>query len=140
MSARTWGFKSPLAHPEAFEVAAEDIDHPQPALIGDREPPLNLVNWPELYGGMPVNTLGQASGHRTGTINNTDYTWWSSTCNCQQYGVKATYSSANGDSGWPVWYGNNAIALHASGSSGSSRRAVQVEYLMIYYDVDMRTS
>lgn len=94
----------------------------------------------ELYGSMPVNTLGQASGHRTGTISDTDYTWWSNTCNCQQYGVKATYSSADGDSGGPVWYGNNAIALHASGSSGSFRRAVQVEYLLIYYDVDMRTS
>lgn len=94
----------------------------------------------ELYGGMPVNTLGQVSGHRTGTISDTDHTWWSGACNCQQYGVEATYSSANGDSGGPVWYGNNAIALHASGGSSSSRRAVQVEYLLIYYGVDMRTS
>ena len=94
----------------------------------------------ELYGGMAVNTLGQTSGHRTGTISDADYSWWGSTCNCQQYGVKATYSSAPGDSGGPVWYGNNAIALHSGGSSSSSRRAVQVEYLLIYYDVDMRTS
>lgn len=94
----------------------------------------------DLYEGMPLNVLGQASGHRSGTIHDIGYSWWSDTCECPQYGIAATYSSVDGDSGGPVWYGYDAIALHASGASAPYRRAVQVQPLLSFYNVDLRTS
>ncbi|WP_420640286.1 S1 family peptidase [Candidatus Poriferisocius sp.] len=100
----------------------------------------NYLTNSELYGGMPVSMMGQFSGLKTGTIKDTQYSWWSNTCGCQQYGFSATYTSSNGDSGGPVWRGNNAVGLHSGGSSSSYRRAVPIEYLLVYYDVDVRTS
>ena len=94
----------------------------------------------DLENNMPLNTLGQASGHRSGVISDADYSWTSSTCGCTQYGFKATYTSASGDSGGPVWYGYDAIALHAAGANTSSRKAVPIEPLLDFYDVDLRTS
>lgn len=98
------------------------------------------LNSSDLYEEMPLNTLGQASGHRTGIIMDIDYSWWSGKCNCPQYGISATYSSADGDSGGPVWYGSKAVALHSSGGSSALRRAVQIQTLLDIYDVVMRTS
>lgn len=89
----------------------------------------------ELYGGMPVSMLGKTSGLKSGTIKDTEYTWWGEACNCQQYGFKVSYTSVGGDSGAPVWRGSNAVGLQATASS-----AVPVEYLLIYYGVDIRTS
>ncbi len=94
----------------------------------------------DLENGDPLNTIGQVSGHRSGTISDTDYSWTGEACGCIQYGFAATYASADGDSGGPVWYGYDAIALHSGGSSSSYRRAVPVEPLLDFYDVDLRTS
>lgn len=93
----------------------------------------------DLENNMPLNTLGRVSGHRSGVISDADHSWTGGNCGCIQYGFKATYTGAPGDSGGPVWYGYDAIALIVGGTSSYSV-AVPIEPLLSFYDVDLRTS
>lgn len=94
----------------------------------------------ELFGGMILNSLGARSGLKTGRLDLVYGTWWSNTCNCQQYGITTTISGrGDGDSGGPIWNGNYAVALHAN-SSNDKAKGPRIEDLLVLYSVSMRTS
>lgn len=77
------------------------------------------------WANMPVSKIGISTGHTSGTLVNTcvNVTLPDRELVCQQH---ATYSSATGDSGGPVWYTDPAnrrwiLGIHSGQSFGNAR-------------------
>ena len=81
---------------------------------------INAVDWPTT-GLWICASMGISNSKNCGNVSDNYTSWTGAACNCTIYGGKHTISRTGGDSGSPIFDGNQpytAIGIHNTASGG----------------------